>query len=121
MSLRVLVIEDQDDSREALCELLDLMGVAAMAATNVQDAMVMIAAVPDIVLCDIGLPGADGYELAERLQQHPQRGRFKLVAVTGFVSDVDQRRAIAAGFDVVLTKPLKQEALEAILRTTRGK
>jgi CheY-like chemotaxis protein len=68
------------------------------------------------VLLDIGLPGIDGYEVARRLRADPQVGRVRLVALTGWGAEADRRRAMAAGFDHHLTKPVDLTQLEDLLR-----
>ena len=70
---------------------------------------------PDVALIDLGLPGTDGYALARRIRQcAPARGVY-LVALTGYGQAEDRRRALAAGFDVHLTKPVDPARLEALL------
>jgi CheY-like chemotaxis protein len=74
---------------------------------------------PDIALVDLGLPGMDGYELAKRLRAGGGRGVF-LVAVTGYGGREDRERAIAAGFDAHMTKPLGTAELEELLANARS-
>lgn len=121
MSLRILVVEDQDDAREMLRELLEMMGATVLVASSVSEALVQIDEVPDVVLSDIGMPDADGTELARRLQSHPNRTRMRLVAMTGYVGTVAQDELIAAGFDEVFSKPLTPEMLEALVRRESGR
>jgi CheY-like chemotaxis protein len=66
---------------------------------------------PDVVVCDIGLPGMDGYEVATALRGREETARAKLIAVTGYGRDEDRRRALEAGFDRHLTKPVDPERL----------
>ena len=78
---------------------------------------------PDVVLCDIGLPGAmDGYAVARALRALPEAADALLVALTGFGLEEDRRRALAAGFDTHLTKPADPEALHRLMveRPLRG-
>ena len=70
---------------------------------------------PDVVLLDIGLPGVDGYEVARRLKRAPTCPR--LIAVTGYGRPEDHQRAITAGFDQHLTKPLDYEDLQRALQS----
>jgi len=70
---------------------------------------------PDVVVSDIGLPGADGYEVARRVRQQPGMDRALLVALTGYGTDEDRRQARAAGFDHHLTKPADPDRLEQLL------
>jgi PAS domain S-box-containing protein len=112
--LHVLVIEDNLDAAETLKEGLEMGGhEVALAHDGVQGVEKARALRPDVVLCDIGLPGADGYEVARRLRAEPRAPR--LVALTGYASPEDQRRAFRAGFDYHLAKPFRFEELERVL------
>jgi hypothetical protein len=75
---------------------------------------------PEVVLLDIGLPGMDGYEVVRRLRELPQTRGALIVALTGFGQDSDRRRAIAAGFDDHLVKPVDLETVTAVLRRRLG-
>jgi CheY-like chemotaxis protein len=66
---------------------------------------------PDVVLCDIGLPGSDGYALADALRKDPQTARARLIAVTARSSEQDRKRSREAGFQLHLVKPVKPESL----------
>jgi two-component system CheB/CheR fusion protein len=70
-----------------------------------------------VVLCDIGLPGMDGYAVARALRADPSVSSAYLVAVTGYASPEDARRAVGAGFDLHLGKPVPIEVLEEVLAT----
>ncbi len=111
---RVLVIEDNEDAAETLRLALAMGGhkvdVAGSGPEGVEKAR---AHVPDIVLCDIGIPGFDGFEVARRLRPDPRLGRTTLVAVSGYATAEDRRRSVAAGFDDHLAKPVDMQALLA--------
>jgi two-component system CheB/CheR fusion protein len=115
-SRRVVVVEDQDDSREMLCVLLQSMGHVVM---DECDGARAIAAIerehPDIALIDIGLPVMSGYEVARRLRQNPLLDDVILVALTGYGRDSDIEAAKAAGFDAHLTKPAEAHAIDDVL------
>jgi CheY-like chemotaxis protein len=70
---------------------------------------------PEVVLCDIGLPGLDGYQVAERLRASAESRDLLLVALTGYGQEEDKRRALQAGFDTYCVKPLKIELFEKLL------
>ena len=72
---------------------------------------------PNVILMDIGLPDVDGYQLAERVRATPWGGRTVLIAVTGWGQEDDRRRALSAGFDHHLTKPVSPEAVESLLQS----
>ncbi len=105
-SCRVLVVEDNDDGRAMLEQLLRMEGHVVSAAASGEEALARAAEwSPQAAIVDIGLPDMDGYEVARRLRKGA-RGHIKLIALTGYGQDRDQRRAYEAGFDVHLTKPV---------------
>jgi CheY-like chemotaxis protein len=116
--MRVLVIEDNHDLARLFCDLLEVMGceteVAFNARTGVASARRMK---PDIVFCDLRLPGErSGFNVARELRNDPAFSRLPLIAVTGY-SDVDeQRRAREAGFDRIFTKPIKFAEIQEVLK-----
>ena len=75
----------------------------------------------DIVVLDIGLPDVDGYEIARRLKAEPATRHLWLVAVTGYGTQDDRKRALAAGFDEHLAKPVEPDELEGLLRHAAGR
>jgi CheY-like chemotaxis protein len=75
---------------------------------------------PDVVLCDIGLPGLDGYAVVSRLRQNPATAKARMIAVTGYGSEADRRRSEKAGFDQHLIKPVDPEALQQVLAAVGG-
>jgi len=110
--LRVLVIDDNRDAREAFCALLAAWGNRVEAADNgAQGIEKALATRPDVALIDIGLPDLDGHEVARRLHG---RG-IRLVAVTGYARAADRERALDAGFDAFLAKPIEPEDLASLL------
>jgi signal transduction histidine kinase len=112
---RVLLVEDNDDAREMLRFVLEADGHAVLAAADGPQALALAAtAAPDLALVDIGLPGLDGYEVARRLRASTSRP-LVLVALTGYGAPEDQARAIQAGFDLHLVKPVEPDALAALL------
>jgi len=76
-----------------------------------------LSVAPDVALVDIGLPDLDGYEVARRLREDPATRHIRLVALTGYGTVEDRRRALAAGFDEHLAKPVELASLEALLRS----
>ncbi len=118
---RVLVIEDNLDAAEILRDALLLWGhdveVAHDGRRGVEKAR---SFQPDIVLCDIGLPVMDGYEVARTIRADPALRSTYLVALTGYALPEDERRAADAGFNVHLGKPVSMEVLEDVLQTAPG-
>ena len=112
---RILVIEDDADSRAVLAEVLRLDGYDVTATGDGTDAVAAaLTRPPDIAIIDIGLHGMDGYEVARRLRQ-AQGGAIRLVAVTGYGQADDIERSRAAGFDAHITKPVAPDELLRLL------
>jgi signal transduction histidine kinase/ActR/RegA family two-component response regulator len=118
---RILLIEDHPDSAETLSELLRLYGHRVEVAHDGNEGISKAREFhPDVVLCDIGLPGGlDGYGVAGELRRMPSADLF-LVALTGYGQEADRRRALAAGFDAHLTKPADPAALQRLLAGRRA-
>ncbi|MCC2669704.1 MAG: luxQ 12 [Armatimonadetes bacterium] len=110
--LRVLVIEDNQDAAETLRDLLEMVGheveVAYSGPAGVRAAGKFAA---DVIVCDIGLPGMDGYAVAQELRKSGLLREARLIAVTGFGQPDDRRRTAEAGFDAHLTKPTDPDEL----------
>lgn len=117
--LRVLVVDDNIDGAESLALLLGMSGHQTRTAHNGPDALVSARAFqPDLIFLDIGLPGMDGYAVAERLRAEPGAHDTKppvLVALTGWGSESDRRRSKQAGFEHHLTKPVDAEQIQKLL------
>lgn len=116
--LRLLVVEDHVDTAELLAELLEHHGHMVRVATNASDAFALASEQTfDVVVSDVGLPDATGYELMERL-----RARFAMkgIAVTGSGRESDIERGRAAGFSMHLTKPVSLRKLEEALELLAG-
>ncbi|MGZ8303141.1 MAG: hybrid sensor histidine kinase/response regulator [Telluria sp.] len=112
----VLVVDDNADAAEMLSMLLEASGHRVLVENAPGSAITTAAtALPSACLLDIGLPGMDGYELARRLRALPGMENALLVAVTGYGQDADRRKAVEAGFDNYLVKPVDLEQLLDIL------
>jgi signal transduction histidine kinase len=113
---RVLVVEDNLDTAETLRDLLDLLGFEVEIAGSGGDGVAAARQFhPDVVLCDLGLPGMNGYEVASALRSDPETAQTRLIALTGYGGDEDRRRSREAGFDVHLTKPVDPALLRRLL------
>ena len=109
---RVLVVEDDHDSALSLKKLLEFCGYTVCVACNGREGIEAAQkAPPDVVLCDIGLPDTDGYQLATALRNNPTTARVRLIAVTAYGSEQDKQRSREAGFQLHLVKPVKPERL----------
>jgi CheY-like chemotaxis protein len=118
---RVLLVEDNRDAAESLRDLLELVGCTVQVAASGREALAVAPQFrPEIVLCDLGLPGMDGYEVAAELRRHPVCHDASLIAVSGYAQEEDRRRSLAAGFDRHLTKPLDFAELRQLLELPPG-
>ena len=114
--LSVLVVEDNRDAAESLRVLLELCGYAVTVAHDGDEGLAVARRLkPDVVLSDIGLPGMNGFEVAEALRRDPGTAGARLIAITGYGRDEDRARSRRAGFDYHLVKPIDPRALESIL------
>lgn len=111
--LKVLVVDDNVDAAETLVDLLMMWGHEAYVA---HDGIAGIAAaeehMPDVVLLDIGLPGMDGYEVAQQLETRMGSRKPRLMALTGYGQDDDRHKTHQAGFDAHLVKPVDLQELQ---------
>jgi two-component system CheB/CheR fusion protein len=113
---KVVVVEDNADSREMLCELLQHAGFACRTAENGTEGLALIEALrPEIAILDVGLPGMNGYELARRLRGSPNCQNMWLLALTGYGQAQDRVLARDAGFDRHLVKPIDSGQLLKVL------
>ena len=118
--LRVLVVEDNLDSAESLRMLLEACGYeVTLASTGPEGLEAARALKPDVVLCDIGLPGMDGFAVASVLRKDPATAALRLIAVTGYGREEDRVKALESGFDLHLTKPVDPARLLDHLRAQR--
>jgi CheY-like chemotaxis protein len=114
--LRVAIIEDSLDTAESLSLLLDLLGYTVSVAHSGARGVELVREVrPDVVLCDIGLPGMDGFEVARQLKADPSTAGSHLVAITGYDQEEDRQRATASGFEHHLVKPVDPDRLFELL------
>jgi signal transduction histidine kinase len=113
---RVLVVEDNPDARQMLRCLLEMWGHDVAEAADGGAGIEAIATYrPDVALVDIGLPVKDGYELARQVRSHGKRSDLLLVALTGYGAAEQRERALDAGFDLHLVKPVEPEDLASII------
>jgi CheY-like chemotaxis protein len=118
---RILLIEDNDDAAEMLAAALEMRGHQVVRRSDGHDALLTARRVhPDIILCDLGLPGGvTGYDVARELRTHADLDGVVLIALTGYGRPDDRRDARTAGFDTHLTKPVDLDALEQTMMACR--
>lgn len=107
MAARILIIEDNPTNLELMCYLLHASGHVLFTASD-GPAGIELARLtnPDLIVCDLQLPGLDGYEVARRLKEDPVLRTVPLVTVTSYAMFGDRDLAVAAGFDGYLSKPI---------------
>ncbi len=114
--LRIAIVEDNRDAAESMRFLLTVLGHEVRLAYSGPEGVSLAKQwTPDVVLCDIGLPGLDGFGVAEALRRDPATAKVWLIAITGYGSDDDRRRSREAGFDLHLTKPVDPADLQPLL------
>jgi CheY-like chemotaxis protein len=115
--MRVLVVDDHKDAAESLADLVRMLGHEAEVAFDGETAVRRVTTnPPDMVLCDIGLPGMSGYQVAEALRRDERFDSVQLVAVTGYAQPEDRQRALDAGFADHIAKPADPARVLTLLR-----
>lgn len=119
-NLQILLIDDDDDSRELQAFLLERNGARVIAvASGLEALQVLDQFIPDVIVSDIGMADMDGYRLMQQIHSRSpnQDGKIPALALTAYARDFDQQKALESGFQAHLTKPVEPEALvEAIAR-----
>lgn len=114
MGARILIVEDHPANLELARYLLTHAGHTVRAAMDGLEALAQLESeLPNLVICDLQLPGMDGYEVLKRLRAIPGMERLPVIAVTAFSMPDDQRRVQSAGFDGYLSKPIDPELFVA--------
>jgi two-component system, cell cycle response regulator DivK len=117
MSKRILVIEDQEDNRRIVRDLLSSVGYELIEAVTGEEGVAMAKSQrPDLILMDIQLPGLDGYEATRRIKATPDLRQTPIIAVTSYALSGDDVKAREAGCDDYVTKPFSPRALLAKIR-----
>jgi CheY-like chemotaxis protein/KaiC/GvpD/RAD55 family RecA-like ATPase len=116
--LVVLLVEDFTDARETTAAALAAAGAEVVEAGSAQEALAAFEArIPDVILCDIGMPDEDGYDVIRRIRSRPDKGgQVPAAALTAWTEPEDREKALASGFQVHLHKPIPPDALvEAVM------
>lgn len=114
MKGRVLYIEDNEQNLYLITFILETVGYQVVQARSGEEGIALAGAqVPDLILLDIQLPGMDGYEIARRLRSNPDLQRVPMVAVTSYAMVGDREKALGAGCDGYIEKPINPETFLA--------
>jgi two-component system, cell cycle response regulator DivK len=121
MSRRILVVDDQEDNRRILRDLLTANGFQIIEALTGEEAVTRAETeMPDLILMDIQLPGIDGYEATRQIKARPALRTTPLIVVTSYALSGDDAKAFAAGADAYVAKPFSPRALLAKVREFLG-
>jgi CheY-like chemotaxis protein len=121
--LQLLVVDDDDDTREFLIALLEEEGAMVRSASSVAEALAALeSSWPDVLLSDIGMPGADGYELIARVREMEvlRGGMMPAIALTAYARESERQQALEAGFQMHLSKPVEVTQLIAGIANLAG-
>ncbi|WP_437639290.1 hybrid sensor histidine kinase/response regulator [Sorangium sp. So ce854] len=121
--LNVLVVDDEEDTRELLVTMLEQCGAHVTAVGSTAEALLALRALqPDVLVSDIAMPGEDGYALIRKIRALPAKsgGRTPAVALTAYARTEDRTRALRAGFTTHVPKPIEQAELLAVLANISG-
>jgi signal transduction histidine kinase len=114
--LKVLIVEDSEDTLTLLSAMFSREGAKTTMATSADEALRWASTnQPDIVISDIGMPDVDGYELLEKLKQMPKMRGIPAIAISGYASDEDRRKAIGVGYLALVAKPIDVDALFTLI------
>ena len=117
MSKRILLVEDQEDARRIVRDLLSANGYALLEAQTGEEGLKIAQTErPDLILMDIQLPGMDGYEVTRLIRADPMLRHIPIIAVTSYALSGDDQKAFAAGCDGYVTKPFSPRQLLAKIR-----
>lgn len=117
MSKKILVVEDQEDNRQILRDLLASAGYEMSEAENGEEALTAVAKErPDLILMDLQLPIMDGYEATRRIKADPKTRMIPIIVVSSYALSGDETKALEAGCDAYVTKPYSPRALLAKIK-----
>lgn len=117
MAKRILVVEDQEDNRQILRDLLSSVGHEMIEARDGEAAVILATKHrPDLILMDIQLPVMDGYEATRRIKANPELRAIPIIVVTSYALSGDEEKARAAGCDAYVTKPYSPRQLLAKIK-----
>ncbi|MCC2663223.1 MAG: response regulator [Geminicoccaceae bacterium] len=117
MTKRILVVEDQEDNRQIIRDLLTSAGYELVEAVDGEEGVRLAESErPDLILMDIQLPVLDGHEATRRIKQNPELRHIPIIVVTSYALSGDDQKAMAAGSDAYMAKPFSPRQLLATIR-----
>jgi len=120
-TLEILLIDDNKDFAEVMSELIEMLGYRTFIATKGCEGIAKAKELhPDIIICDIGLPEMNGYDVAESIRNDNELKDIFLIALSGYTSQTDIQRSKEAGFNRHLAKPVDIDDIEAIFAEFNG-
>jgi two-component system cell cycle response regulator len=121
MTARLLIVEDNADNLKLMSYLLRSFGYQVLSAQDGEEGLAIVASEAlDLIICDIQMPGIDGYEFARQLKADPRSDKIPLIAVTALAMVGDRDKVLAAGFDGYITKPIVPRAFVNQVETFLG-
>lgn len=112
----VLIIDDNKDLASIFCEYLNMVGYEAISTLSGEEGIAVAKEQnPEAILCDIGMTGMNGYDVARYIRQDPELKDIYLVAISGYSGQADIERSVKAGFDRHLGKPINLETIKKVL------
>jgi PAS domain S-box-containing protein len=122
--IRAVVVDDDRDSRDLICEVLRRAGANTLAAASATEALgTLVTERPDVLVTDLGMPGEDGFALVKRVRAlpDPERSNIPALALTAYAGSADRQLALATGFNGFLAKPVRPDSLvDAVFRLVMG-
>ena len=113
--VRVLVVDDETDARDFVATVLEQYGAEVVAMATVDEALKKVSNSINILVSDISMPGEDGYSLIRKLRERSQGEQIPAIALTAYARPEDRTRAIAAGFQMHLSKPVDPRELASVV------
>ena len=124
MAKRILVVDDELDARELVDAVLTAWGAAVVSVGSAVEALAEMERQPfDVLISDIGMPVMDGYDLISKIRQLPEEcgGRIPAAALTAYAGIEDCKRALSAGYQIHVPKPVEPDELTAVVATLAGR
>ena len=116
--VRVLLIDDDDDTREACASMLEAQGAEVRSARSTAEGLAALEKfTPQVILCDIAMPGEDGYAFVRKLRNKSGASEIPAAALTALAGEEDRRRALESGFQIHLAKPIDSDRLATAVAT----